>query len=183
MFNPIVDGAFAIFPAPDSVCVERHRFSRSIPDGIGAIPLLPSMTKGTKSSLLKILDDLTTLPVERCPSAIADRRTGRYPKSVPKAFTITFLLPDGRPDGLRIVAKSNWIGRGVDFSRADWPQVRSRPEFLKPGVYVLTGLNDEGEPAIYVGEADELRNRLNQHYAGLDFWTRAVAFLSKDERT
>ena len=97
------------------------------------------------------------------------------------AFTITILVPDGRPDGLRIIEKSNWTGRGIDLARADWPAVRNRSDFDKPGVYVLSATTDEGDRAIYVGEADELRSRLNQHYANVDFWTRAVVFLSKDE--
>ena len=41
-----------------------------------------------------------------------------------------------------------------------------------------------GKDRIYVGEADELRSRINQHYSGPSakgFWTRAIAFTSKDE--
>jgi hypothetical protein len=95
-----------------------------------------------------------------------------------KPFTITVLLVDGTPDGLRLIYRSNWNGLGVDFARADWPSVRKRPEFTNPGVYVLSGV-DAG-PQIYVGEADPLEARLNQHYGGpLDFWTRATAFISQ----
>ena len=37
---------------------------------------------------------------------------------------------------------------------------------------------------MYVGEADELRSRINQHYSGPGakaFWTRVIAFVSKDD--
>jgi len=95
--------------------------------------------------------------------------------------TIKIFLADGTPEGLRIIEKSNWTGRGLDFSRADWSLVRNRTDFDRPGVYVLSGRNLTGDPAAYVGEADELRARLNQHYATKDFWTRAIAFTSKDE--
>lgn len=97
-----------------------------------------------------------------------------------KAFTITILLPDGSPDGLRVIEKSNWNGRLIDFARADWTKVRARKDFDRPGVYVLTGAADDGGVAIYVGEAEDLRDRINNHYANIDFWTRAVAFVSKD---
>jgi hypothetical protein len=62
--------------------------------------------------------------------------------------------------------------------------VRTRDDFSRPGVYVLHGLGDDGLVHVYIGEADELRSRLNQHFSGpgaKDFWTRAVAFTSKDE--
>jgi hypothetical protein len=97
---------------------------------------------------------------------------------MPTAFTITVLLVDGRPDGLRLVYRSNWNGLALNFARADWPRIRKRPEFGNPGAYVLEG--DDGVPAIYVGEADPLEARLTQHYRGpLDFWTRATAFVSQ----
>lgn len=56
-----------------------------------------------------------------------------------------------------------------------------REELAQPGVYVLTGASDEGAPKVYVGEADVLRDRLKQHVAGKDFWTRFVAFTSTNE--
>lgn len=98
-----------------------------------------------------------------------------------KGVKITLFLADGTPDGLRIIEEANWSGRAYDFARADWPVVRARKDFEKPGVYVLSGLGDDGNELLYVGEADELRPRINQHDASLDFWTRATAFVSKDD--
>jgi hypothetical protein len=67
-------------------------------------------------------------------------------------------------------------------SRAQYPQVRNRPEFDNPGVYALLGPPDEDgvKPRVYVGEADALRARLDQHARTKDFWTRLVAFSSTD---
>ena len=98
--------------------------------------------------------------------------------------TIKIFLADGTPLGLRILEMTNWSGRGFDFSRADWPKVRTREDFGRPGVYVLRGLGDDGQLRVYVGEADELRSRINQHFSGAsskEFRERAVAFTSKDE--
>jgi len=97
------------------------------------------------------------------------------------ATTIKIFLADGTPNGLRVIEKSNWIGRGLVFQRADWVRVRVRGDFLRPGVYVLFGHSDDGTPRAYVGEADELRKRISQHYASLDFWERAVVFVSRDQ--
>ena len=98
--------------------------------------------------------------------------------------TIKIFLADGTPLGLRLIEKSNWTGRGFDFARSDWPKVKSREDFSRPGVYVLRGLTEDGLVKVYIGEADELRARISQHFAGpaaKEFWERAVAFTSKDE--
>lgn len=98
-----------------------------------------------------------------------------------KGVKITLFLADGRPDGLRILDQGNWSGRALDFARADWSAVRAEPELRKPGVYILRGEQDDGTTAIYVGEADELRARLAQHQARTDNWSRATAFITKDD--
>lgn len=100
------------------------------------------------------------------------------------AATIRIFLADGTPHGIRILDKSNWTGRGVEFSRIDWPRARVRPDFGKPGVYVLIGDGDDGRMRVYVGEADVLGTRIAQHYSGpgaKEFWTRAIAFVSTND--
>lgn len=42
-------------------------------------------------------------------------------------------LPDGTPDGLRILEKSNWTGCGVYFPRSVFPAVKTRDEFGRTG--------------------------------------------------
>ena len=60
--------------------------------------------------------------------------------------------------------------------------MRERTELDGPGVYVLVGPpnSDVYEDSIYIGEAETLRSRLDHHAANKDFWTRIVAFASKD---
>jgi Domain of unknown function (DUF4357) len=97
--------------------------------------------------------------------------------------SIRLYLADGRADGFRLVEKSNWTGLGLVSSRSDYPRVRKREEYTKPGVYLLTGppsgtgLKDQ----LYIGEADEVRDRVDQHLKNKEFWTTVVAFTSKDE--
>jgi hypothetical protein len=95
--------------------------------------------------------------------------------SVP--FSLRIFVADGDPDGLRIVDKSNWIGKALVFPRALLPQVKARPELAQTGVYLLLGPRPDGDgDMLYVGEGDPIRPRLERHYAEKDFWTRAIGF-------
>lgn len=89
-------------------------------------------------------------------------------------FSLRIFVADGDPDGLRLVERSNWIGKCVVFPRAVFTTVRNRDEFQQTGVYILLGDGD----TIYIGEGDPVRPRLEQHFAKKDFWTRAVFFVA-----
>lgn len=96
-------------------------------------------------------------------------------------FSIRVFLPDGRPNGLRIVERSNWTGCGIVFPRPLLTAIKSRPEFALPAVYVLTGPSEENYlPTIYVGEGDPVRPRLEAQFSKKDFWTSATFFIAKD---
>ena len=101
--------------------------------------------------------------------------------SEPLGFSVRIFVPYGEPEGLRIIEKSNWTGQGVDFPRSLFTNVRGREELKRTGVYVLWEPGEIGQlPLAYVGEADMLRRRLDNHVKNKDFCTHAVAFLSKD---
>ena len=94
-------------------------------------------------------------------------------------FSLRIFVADGDPDGLRLVERSNWIGKAVMFPRALYTEVRNRPEFQQTGVYLLLGPRSNGDgDMIYIGEGDPVRPRLENHYAKKDFWTRAVFFVA-----
>ncbi|MDW0358575.1 GIY-YIG nuclease family protein [Halomonas venusta] len=95
--------------------------------------------------------------------------------------SIRIFLADGTPEGLRVVEKSNWTGRAVVANRSQLERALARSEMAQPGVYVLTGLTDDGAAKLYVGEADALGERIKQHVSGKEFWTRMVAFTSTNE--
>ena len=89
-------------------------------------------------------------------------------------FSLRIFVADGDPDGLRIVDKSNWIGKALVFPRALLPQVKARSELAQTGVYLLLGPRPDGEgDMLYVGEGDPIRPRLERRYAEKDLWTRA----------
>jgi hypothetical protein len=97
-------------------------------------------------------------------------------------FTLRVFVPSGDPDGTRIIEKMNWTGRGYFVPRADWPNVRKREELMGAGVYVLLG-HEQDEignelPVAYIGQTDVIRDRIDQHDKGKDFWENAMFFLS-----
>ena len=47
-------------------------------------------------------------------------------------LSLRIFVADGDPDGLRIVEKSNWIGKALVFPRALLLQVKARPELVPP---------------------------------------------------
>lgn len=94
-------------------------------------------------------------------------------------FSLRIFVADGDPDGLRVVERSNWVGKALVFPRSLLPQVKQRPELSQTGVYLLLGPREDGEgDMLYVGEGDPIRPRLESHYAQKDFWTRAVCFVA-----
>lgn len=98
-----------------------------------------------------------------------------------RPFSIKVFVPDGDPDGLRVVEKSNWTGVGIVFRRTNYKQAATRDEFLKTGVYILVGSSEESNlPTIYIGEGDPVKWRLDSHYREKDFWDWAVFFVTKD---
>lgn len=98
-----------------------------------------------------------------------------------RPFSIRIFVPDGDPDGLRLVEKSNWTGVGVVFNRTNYKKAAARPEFDRTGVYILVGTSDDSVlPTVYIGEGDPVKDRLNQHYSRKDFWDWAIFFVTKD---
>lgn len=93
-------------------------------------------------------------------------------------YTIRIFVPEGDPEGLRIITQMNWTGVGIVFPRTMWPAVRSRPEFERAGIYILVGYDetDDDLPRVYVGEGDGIRERIERHAATKEFWSWAAVF-------
>jgi len=95
--------------------------------------------------------------------------------------TIKLFLVHGDAKRLRTAELSNWTGKAVAGPRSELDSVLSREEAAKSGVYLLSGTDSEsGKPAVYVGEAESIRDRLRSHL-DKDFWNHVVFFTSKDE--
>ncbi len=95
--------------------------------------------------------------------------------------TIKIFLVHGDPKRLRTAELSNWTGKAVAGPRSEFEGVIRRDESGSSGVYFLTGNDPEsGKPALYVGEAENIRDRVKAHLEK-DFWNQVVYFISKDE--
>lgn len=95
--------------------------------------------------------------------------------------TIKLFLVHGDPKRLRTAEISNWTGKAVAGPRSEMDGLLAREEALNPGVYLLTGIDPQtGRAAIYIGEAENVRDRLKSHLAK-DFWNHVTFFISKDE--
>ncbi|HEY9768515.1 MAG TPA: GIY-YIG nuclease family protein [Coleofasciculaceae cyanobacterium] len=95
-------------------------------------------------------------------------------------FTIRIFVPDGDPEGVRIIDRMNWTGVGIAFPRSEWREVRNRSEFCKTGVYILVGYQEEDDElqTLYIGQGDGIKNRIEAHYQNKDFWNWGISFVS-----
>lgn len=102
-------------------------------------------------------------------------------------YKVNIFVPEGDPEGIRIIDKMNWTGVAVRFPRLKWAEVKKRSEFSNPGIYILVGHVDTGEsydglPTIYIGQGEEVRTRIESHYQNKDFWEWGVVFSSTANR-
>jgi hypothetical protein len=97
-------------------------------------------------------------------------------------FTIRIFVPDGDPEGVRVIDRMNWTGLGIIFPREKWPATRHRAEFGRTGVYILSGYRDAEDelPTLYIGEGDVIRNRIESHFQNKEFWDRAIVFTASN---
>ncbi|ARP85224.1 GIY-YIG nuclease family protein [Bordetella genomosp. 9] len=100
-----------------------------------------------------------------------------YKKDLAK--TIQIFLPGGDPTGIRIAELTTRIIQAIEVPRTLLQDFRVSKESERVGVYVLMGASEEGGLSIYIGQSGEIGKRLDQHNAKLDFWQRALIFISK----
>ena len=95
--------------------------------------------------------------------------------------TIEIFLVHGDPKRLRTAKLRNWTIQAVAGPRSEFEGVVGREESARSGVYFLTGNDPEsGKPALYVGEAENIKDRVKAHLEK-DFWNQIVHFTSKDD--
>lgn len=102
--------------------------------------------------------------------------------------SIRLFLVDGTPNGLLTAEIMNWTGHVLTGPRSKLAELVQRPECARTGVYFLVGPDpdDSLRTRVYVGESDDVAQRLKQHnrpeeQGGKDFWERVCLVTSKDQ--
>lgn len=95
---------------------------------------------------------------------------------------ITIYLDSGVVTGLRHAQLINWSGQAVACPRGQVKILASWEEAQRPGVYFLYGDDPEtAEHSVYIGEAENIYSRLQNHLANKEFWNEVIFFTSKDD--
>lgn len=98
----------------------------------------------------------------------------------PQGKSVIQYYPDGNAGGVMCIEMPNWNGLGFRIPRELLGVAASLDHANTPGVYILLGSNEADEPMAYVGKSEAILRRLNYHALQKDFWTEAIAFVSKD---
>ena len=98
-------------------------------------------------------------------------------------FTIRIFVPEGDPEGVRIIDRLSSTGSFYVFPRNKWEQLVNRKELEFAGIYILSGYaKPEDElPTIYIGHADTIKIRIAQHLKSKEFWDKAIIFVSANK--
>lgn len=96
--------------------------------------------------------------------------------------SIRIYLPSASINGIRHAEIVNWTGQAVSCPRSQFKELKNWPETTKPGIYFLFGVDEDGKhQSAYIGEAENVHERLKNHMTNKDFWNEAICFTSKDE--
>ena len=100
--------------------------------------------------------------------------------------TIQMCIFEGNPNGRILCELSNWDGRIYKISRSDLNEFSKRNDSEYTGIYFLFGKNSDNDETIYIGEAENIKERLVQHIRDYQsekekyYWNTAVVFIGRD---
>lgn len=94
---------------------------------------------------------------------------------------LQFILEEENPNGIIECSVDDWFGISYKVPRNKLKEASSLDYINNTGVYILFG-DDENtaEKIAYIGEAEDIYNRLSQHNKNKDFWNECIIFVSKD---
>jgi len=95
----------------------------------------------------------------------------------PKGRSLELYFIDGKPDGMLTAEVFNWTGHLLMAPRTQITDALKRREARFTGVYLLIGEKD-GEPLLYIGEAEDVSDRIRNHDSKKDWWNTAVLVTS-----
>ena len=99
--------------------------------------------------------------------------------------SIELFLVNGTADSLIIAELSNWNGTAIKIPRIEVASC-NREDITQAGVYFLFCKEDDGSDSVYIGEAENVKERLVQHLRDYQsekekyYWSTAVIFVGRD---
>lgn len=101
---------------------------------------------------------------------------------MPYGKLVRIFLPDATVTGIRHAEIVNRTGQTVACPRARLDELKHWPETGKPGIYFLFEARlGDSKPLAYIGESENVADRLLTHDRKKEFWNDVVVFTSKDE--
>lgn len=98
---------------------------------------------------------------------------------------IELFLVNGTADSIITAELSNWNGKAIKIPRIEVPECK-RSDLTEAGVYFLFCNEDDGSNSVYIGEAENVKERLLQHLRDYQtdkepyYWNTAVVFTGRD---
>ena len=98
---------------------------------------------------------------------------------------IELFLVNGTADSLIIAELSNWNGTAIKIPRIEVSSC-DLDDITQAGVYFLFCKEDDGSDSVYIGEAENVKDRLVQHLRDYQsekekyYWNTAVIFIGRD---
>ena len=98
---------------------------------------------------------------------------------------IELFLVNGTADSLITAELSNWNGKAIKIPRIEVASC-ARDDITQAGVYFLFCKEDNGMDSVYIGEAENVKERLVQHLRDYQlekekyYWSVAVIFIGRD---
>ena len=99
--------------------------------------------------------------------------------------SIELFLVNGSADSLITAELSNWNGKALKIPRIEVASC-SCDDITQAGVYFLFCKEDDGSESVYIGEAENVKERLVQHLRDYQsdkekyYWNTAVIFIGRD---
>ena len=98
---------------------------------------------------------------------------------------IELFLVNGTAESLITAELSNWNGKAIKIPRTE-VSVCDREDIKGVGIYFLICQEDDGTDSVYIGEAENVLDRLTQHLRDYQsgkekyYWNTAVIFVGRD---
>jgi Domain of unknown function (DUF4357) len=97
--------------------------------------------------------------------------------------TIQLFLTDGTPNGLIIASIHGWTGKILVASQSTFDRLLARREIDRTGVYIFYGPDqkDRLRTRVYIGEAENLGERLDSSARDREFWENVIVITTSDD--